>query len=764
MLERLPPLLRKHWGFDTLRPLQDEAIRAILERRDSVVVLPTGGGKSLCYQAPALLLDGVVAVISPLISLMRDQVDSLRACGVPAVQFHSGISPEELRESEQMLRDSSAKLIFTSPERLLSGGFYRQLQRAGVRTFAIDEAHCISHWGHDFRPEYRQLRQLRELFPQASLHAFTATATPQVRDDIAAELELRDPAVLVGNFDRPNLTYRVVRRSDALGQVQQVLERHAGEAGIIYCISRREVDQLAADLKSQGLNARAYHAGMSPQERHKAQDAFRTEKCDLVVATVAFGMGINRTNVRFVLHVGMPKSIEHFQQETGRAGRDGLEAECVLLYSPGDPIKWKRLAEKSVENSEAEVPPEFIASQHRHIDEMAGFCRPGRCRHRALVEHFGQEHTTENCGACDNCLDEFPPVPEGQTIAKKILSCVYRVQERFGQRHVVQVLRGANRDAVRKNGHDKLTTFGLLREHSDQEVGDWIQQLVTLQVLQIAEGEYPTLHLNPASWDVMHDRRTVTLWQTLPVEEETDETETAGTSTRKPRREKRSRTETVSWEGVDTGLFDALRELRKNLAAEKGLPPYLIFHDGTLRELARVRPGALSGMRLVSGIGDKKLEDFGEPFLDAINDYCGEKGISRDNTIRNIQYAAPPPAVPVRPADFDAAKRADGRINPTLQQALELFRRGTSVEETARQTGRAPSTVMQYLAEYIAQERPASIAAWVEPAVYKRVAAAARQFEFPRLKVLFESLEGKITYDQLRLVVTHVQATDPAPR
>lgn len=628
LMERLPEILRRHWGFSALRPLQEEAIRAVVERRDSVVVLPTGGGKSLCYQAPALLRDEVVAVISPLISLMKDQVDSLRACGVPAVQFHSGVSPEELRDNERAVEQGKARLLFTSPERVLTSSCQRMLKRANVRTFAIDEAHCISHWGHDFRPEYRQMRQLREIFPDASLHAFTATATPKVRDDIVAELALRDPSILTGNFDRPNLTYRVVRRTGTLEQVNEVLSRHAGEAGIIYCISRREVDQLTEQLCGQKQKALAYHAGMTPEKRHKTQDAFRAETCDLVVATVAFGMGINRSNVRFVMHTGMPKSIEHYQQETGRAGRDGLEAECVLLYSPGDPVKWKRLAEKSIEESDAEVSPEYLQSVHRHIDEMELFCRPGRCRHRHLVEHFGQKYAGESCAACDVCLDEFPPVPDSQTIAQKILSCVFRVQERFGLKHVVQVLRGGNRDAVRRNGHDKLTTFGLLREHSEKEVTDWVHQLLAQRMLEMSDGEFPTLKLNPTSWDVMKNRSTVVLWQTILAESDVS----ASVPGRgEPRRQKRSKTEAVSWEGVDSGLFEVLRELRRALASAKGLPPYMIFSDSTLRDMARVRPSKKADLRLISGIGDKKLEDYGVVFHEALERHCREKGLSRDN-------------------------------------------------------------------------------------------------------------------------------------
>ncbi|HEX2122809.1 MAG TPA: RecQ family ATP-dependent DNA helicase, partial [Thermoanaerobaculia bacterium] len=343
MIVRLLETINKHWGYSSLRPLQQEAMLAALGGRDSLVVMPTGGGKSLCYQAPAVLQPSVTVVVSPLISLMKDQVDGLRECGVPAAQMNSSQALSDLRGVERTVVSGEIKLLFVSPERLAMPHFRDLLRRANVKTFAIDEAHCISHWGHDFRPEYRQLRSIREEFPEASVHAYTATATPQVRRDIAAQLGLREPLMLVGDFDRPNLTYRVLPRHDEAKQVLDVIERHRGEAGIVYCIRRRDVDSLAEKLRRRGHNAVAYHAGLSQDERREAQDAFANERCDLVVATVAFGMGIDRSNVRFVLHTAMPKSIEHYQQESGRAGRDGLEAECVLLYSGADPMLWRSM-------------------------------------------------------------------------------------------------------------------------------------------------------------------------------------------------------------------------------------------------------------------------------------------------------------------------------------------------------------------------------------------------------------------------------------
>jgi ATP-dependent DNA helicase RecQ len=482
-LQSLMATIERHWGYRSLRPLQEHAMRAVIAGRDSLLVLPTGGGKSLCYQAPAIVRGDTTVVVSPLISLMKDQVDGLRACGVAAMQLNSSMSAEEQRRGEESLHRGDVRLLFLSPERLATAGCRRLLASAGVKRFAIDEAHCISHWGHDFRPDYRQLGELKRLFPGSSVHAFTATATRKVREDIVAQLGLDAPEVLVGNFDRANLTYRVARRGDVAAQAMECLGRHQGESGIIYCIRRRDVEDLVAVLVAQGVRALAYHAGMTPPQRKKTQDAFREERCDVVVATVAFGMGIDRSNVRYVLHTGMPKSIEHYQQETGRAGRDGLEAECTLLYSPSDAITWQRMFDKSVAESEAPVDPEYIRSVERHVAEMDGYCRRRRCRHRALVEYFDQQYAPANCEACDVCLGDALPVPDGHTIAKKILSCVARLKEQYGVAYVISVLRGDRSELIYQRGHNGLSTYALLAEQEKADLRDWIEQLIDQQVL-----------------------------------------------------------------------------------------------------------------------------------------------------------------------------------------------------------------------------------------------------------------------------------------
>jgi ATP-dependent DNA helicase RecQ len=725
MLDRLKQLIQEHWGISALRPLQEPAMRAALDGRDSLVVLPTGGGKSLCYQAPPLVNGDLTVVVSPLISLMKDQVDGLRACGVPAVQIDSTLTDDQRRSHAGEIQQGLVRLVFVSPERLAMPQFQAFLQRVGEARFAIDEAHCISHWGHDFRPEYRQLNLLKDLFPKASVHAFTATATERVRQDIVSQLKLRQPELLVGDFDRPNLTYRVVARErDYVRQVLDVIVRHKGEGGIVYCIRRRDVDDLSSMLLGAGVRARPYHAGLDGGQRKAAQEAFINEQVDVIVATVAFGMGIDRSNVRFVLHAAMPKSVEHYQQESGRAGRDGLEAECVLLFGGGDLMTWKRIIERSAAEADEPVDPLFVPNALKHVEEMARYCRTAGCRHKALVECFGQRFGKGGCSACDRCLDGFDAVPESQVIAQKILSCVARVQESFGINHVIDVLRGSGNIKVMKSAHDKLSTFGLMRGESEGQVRDWINQLIDREALWLEQREqYSILRLNESSWEVMKGDQPVRLVRAAKLD-----------------RVKRSKAETVSWDGVDTELFESLRELRKKLADERKVPPFVIFSDATLRELARHRPSTRERMRQIYGIGEAKLASFGGIFLERIANYCSQHSVTLDVE-----------AVPV------AEERAAG---PTInaRRAFALFRAGASLERVIKETGMSAGTVCRYLCDYILTEKPRSLAPWINEGRYQQIAAAAREHGTERLKPIFVALGEKASYDEIRIVVTSMQA------
>ena len=610
----LRDLLARYWGYRDFLPLQREAIDAVLSGRDSLVVLPTGGGKSLCFQLPALVdrpSRGIGLVVSPLISLMKDQVDGLVASGVPAAALNSSLGADE---RDRVLRDLDAgtcRLLYVSPERLAGEGgdrFRARLRAWGVSFVAVDEAHCISHWGHDFRPEYRQLAVLRDEFPGVSTHAFTATATVRVRHDIISQLALHDPAVLVGSFDRPNLVYRVLPRTDLKDQILKILGRHPNEAGIIYCISRREVEAMAAWLNGLGHRALPYHAGLADDERRRNQEEFLDERVDVMVATVAFGMGIDRSNIRFVIHAGAPRSLEHYQQESGRAGRDGLEAECVLIHSGADFLKWRQILESNGELSE---------SAQVLLREMERYAGGTRCRHRCLVEYFGQQHPKESCDACDWCLHELERIADPLTLARKILSAVARLHQRFGVGHVVSVLRGRKTEQVTSRRHDEISTFGLLEDMPDQELRGYIDQLTEQGLLLRTRDEYPVLRLSETGVAALKGDATVALYrQPHPV---------AGR-----KRGLKPSVEAASWEGVDRGLFEHLRQHRLDVARERGVPPYVIFHDNTLRELARWRPSSAAALRRIYGIGARKADDLGPGVLHVIQTYCDERGLSQD--------------------------------------------------------------------------------------------------------------------------------------
>lgn len=603
--ERVRSVLQKYWGFDELRPLQEEAITAGIERRDSLVVLPTGGGKSLCYQVPPAVEGRTDIVVSPLIALMKDQVDGLRSCGYPAAALHSGVPPEAIRAIEQEMVAGKYRLIFVTPERLLTPRFLQLVEKAGIRTFAVDEAHCISHWGHDFRPEYRQLAGIRERFPGACLHAYTATATDRVRTDIVEQLRLASPKILVGTFDRPNLTYRVVPKVETKRQVLDVLARHPREAAIVYCLSRQDTQNLSAWLEARDVRVAHYHAGLSPEDRRRTQEAFSEERLDVIVATVAFGMGIDRSDVRCVIHAAIPKSVEHYQQETGRAGRDGLEAECVLLYSPADVMRLESLLRR---NEDGDRTDERSAAEQTLLEAMRKFAMQLCCRHRALSEYFGQPYPKPACGACDFCLDEVEGVEDGTVVAQKILSCVARTGERFGAMHVVDVVVGAETARIRQWKHDALSTYGLLRDVPRKAVISMLHQLVDQGLLERTSGDRPVLRLNDRSWEVLRGHLAVRL--------------------RRPKEGKvaKTRFDVESWEGVDRGLFESLRELRRQLAEERNVPPYVIFADAALRDMARLRPTSAAGFAAIRGVGEKKLKDLGPPFLQRIRSYCEEKG------------------------------------------------------------------------------------------------------------------------------------------
>ena len=615
--------LNRHWGYEQFRPNQEDAMNCVLDDRDSVVVLPTGGGKSLCYQAPAVCRDGLAIVVSPLISLMKDQVDSLRTSGIPAAFINSSQTQNERQRVAEAVRDGELRLLYIAPERLVQDRTIEFLKNANVSFFAIDEAHCISEWGHDFRPEYRALKMLRKHFPGVALHAYTATATEQVRADIIKQLKLKKSKMIVGSFDRPNLFFRAERMDDRIAQVREILRRHKRESGIIYCTSRKAVDELSELLNAQGFRTLPYHAGMDAEERSRNQEAFIQESCDTIVATVAFGMGIDKSNVRYVIHCGMPKSLENYQQESGRAGRDGLDADCILFYSMGDYARWKaNIEEGSAKNR---------AASYDTLRAMVNYCTGVRCRHRSLVEYFGQDFGAESCSACDVCTGELDVVDGAQVIGQKILSSVVRQGQRYGGEYTAMVLKGSRDKRVRGNGHDRLSTWGILEDQPVQTIRDWIEQLVSQDFL-VRTGEYSILNIGERGGELLRGEVTPTLLRT------------SDSQTRLSKQVTRQKT---SWEGVDRNLFDDLRILRHDLAAEAGVPAYVVFTDETLRQLARLQPATLAEMRAVHGVGDKRLADYGEAFLACIANYADQVSGSSENEGRETSNPSTAPIAEV---------------------------------------------------------------------------------------------------------------------
>jgi len=595
--------LKRCFGYTAFRPLQEEIIRDSLAGRDVFALLPTGGGKSLCFQLPALVRPGLTVVISPLIALMKDQVDSLRANGVAATFLNSSLADDERRARWRGLNAREYRLLYVSPERLLAGSLADDLNRWGVRCIAVDEAHCISEWGHDFRPEYRQLGAFREKLSDIPFMALTATATERVRADILKQLGLREPAVYVASFNRPNLNYRIEPRQSGGKQVLAFLKSRPADAGIVYCASRNGADSLAQKLAAEGVKAVPYHAGLDAATRARHQEQFLRDEVRVVCATIAFGMGINKPNVRFVVHHDLPKNIEGYYQETGRAGRDGLPGDCVLLFSPGDVMKQTAFIEEKTDPREQAIARE-------QLQQMVHYAESGECRRVSLLRYFGEVYPLPNCGACDNCLSPRLTF-DGTVAAQKFLSCVYRIRQRSGfgtgLNHVVNVLTGSDSEQVRRWGHHEITTFGIGHEYARNEWGAIGRELVRLGYVRQGTGQFPTIELTPEGLAVLKERRPVTLTRPREV----------------PRAAKSRRSGEIE---CDELLFEKLRQLRKRLADDQGVPPYIVFGDVTLREMAREYPESEAALREISGVGETKLRVYGDVFLDEIREHCRLNG------------------------------------------------------------------------------------------------------------------------------------------
>ncbi len=586
--------LKQYFGYTTFHPLQEDIINDVLNDKDVLVLMPTGGGKSLCYQLPAIMRDGITVVISPLIALMKDQVDGLRKNGVKAVFINSSLNDAEIQNVRKELLDQQVKILYVAPERIKLASFLPFLKQLKLSMFAIDEAHCISEWGHDFRPDYRQLKILRKEFPSVPVIALTATAVPAVREDILTHLNLTTAKTYLASFNRQNLFYQVQPKQNSYKQLLTYLENHRNDSGIIYCFSRNGTESLAEKLVTDGFKALPYHAGLDAATRSRHQEKFINDDVSIIVATIAFGMGINKSNVRFVVHYDLPKNIEGYYQETGRAGRDGLPADCILFFGYGDIIKIEHFLEQKPDAKERE-----IASAK--LKELVKYAESRLCRRKILLHYFGENSTVLNCGNCDNCLNTRDMI-DGTIIAQKILSCVSRTGQRFGMNYIIDVLLGNPTDKILHNQHGELKTFGVGKEYKKRDWQRFVRELISLGVMDIHDEPYPIIKLNDLSMRILKGEKVLL---TNPEHQSTliDKGEESASP--------------------DKNLFEQLRLLRKDLADAERVPPYLIFSDLTLKELASKQPMDVSSLSTITGMGQVKLRRYGNIFLEEIQKYVG---------------------------------------------------------------------------------------------------------------------------------------------
>jgi ATP-dependent DNA helicase RecQ len=706
----LIPTLKQFFGFTSFRPLQEEIIRDAMNDRDVFALLPTGGGKSLCFQLPALLRPGLTVVVSPLIALMKDQVDALQAAGVAATFLNSSLNAGESRARLRGLHDGEYRLLYVAPERLMLSGFLNDLQRWQVNLLAVDEAHCISEWGHDFRPEYRQLAELRSMFPKVPCMALTATATERVRTDIVQHLKLRSPGRYVASFNRPNLTYRVLAKVKPYDQTLDFIRARPRESGIVYCQSRKSAETVAERLNADGVPARPYHAGLAAGERSHHQELFLRDEVRVICATIAFGMGINKPNVRFIIHYDLPKNIEGYYQETGRAGRDGLPGECLLLFSAGDVVKQNQFIDEKPNPKEQQIARD-------QLHQMVHYAETAVCRRRELLRYFGEQFREENCSACDNCLSPRATF-DGTLAAQKLLSCVYRIREKndfgVGLNHILEVLTGADTEKIRRWNHHQLSTYGIGKEHSRAEWAVIGRELIRLGFLRQTNDKFSVFELTSEGRATLSRRQTVTL--TRPV----TAPEPAG----------RKRAGEISCDEV---LFERLRQLRKRLADERNVPAYIILSDVALRQMARDYPSDERALARISGMGEKKLREFGAALLAEIAAHLA--GNSRQ----------------IFADDSFNAPSAKPHLNDTARATLQAFRAGETVPQIAERRKLAVTTIYGHLSTAIEAGETIDLKRFLTSEQEKQIAAAFAQTGFANLVGAKELLGDKFEYGLLRI-------------
>ena len=708
MLEQL----KAYFGFDRFLPLQEEIITKVLAKRDTLVLMPTGGGKSLCYQLPALRLKGLTLVVSPLIALMKDQVDGLGANGVPAGLLNSTLAAQEASQVQDQARQGKIKILYVAPERLALPGFQRFLQSLDVSLIAIDEAHCISEWGHDFRPDYRNLKSLRRDFPGVPVIALTATATEPVREDIINQLGLDKPEIFISSFNRPNLTYTIQPKTEPLGSLLHLLEKHQGGSAIIYRFSRKATEETALELSERGFSALPYHAGLERDLRRETQEKFIRDQVQIVVATIAFGMGIDKPDVRLVVHYDLPKTVEGYYQETGRAGRDGLPSDCVLFYSYGDRSKQEYFISQIEDDDERE-------KAHNKLDQVLALCDLQTCRRAYLMEYLGESWPQTNCGGCDICLlprEEF----DATEIAQKILSTVIRTGERFGVNYLVDVLRGSANKAVRTRGHHELPVFGISRDVDSDDLKEMLRSLVTNGLLAQNGGDYPTLGVSQRGHKFLKNREKLILTrpkQAAPVRQVAfpGDRETA----------------------YDTKLFDELAALRLEIATDREVPAYQIFGNKSLQQMAFHMPQNELEFSKISGVGDAKLRDFSERFLEVINEYVEATG--QPAAVNRVPVSAP-------------KKRVRG-ISMSIRETKDLVAQGLSFEEVAEQRGISETTIRSHLERFIQEGGQVDLGHLMPPEDRRtKIAAAFKEMGEARLTPVREFLGDDYTWGELAVV------------
>jgi ATP-dependent DNA helicase RecQ len=717
-------ILKSVFGYEDFISTQAQVIHNVLAGRDTLAVMPTGGGKSLCYQVPALIFQGLTVVVSPLISLMQDQIQQLQQNGVAAALLNSMLSADEYRRNKDLIRNGQAKLLYVAPETLLKPGLMDLLASARVACLAVDEVHCVSEWGHDFRPEYRRLSEVRRRLAQAVCLALTATATHQVRQDIKACLELDQAAECIAGFDRPNLFLKVALKDQAYAQCLAAIHGQTGQPGIVYCATRRQVDRLSAALVADGISALPYHAGLPDTQRQLHQQRFSRDDIQVMVATVAFGMGIDKSNVRFVIHFDLPKNIESYYQEIGRAGRDGARSDCLLLYSYGDIHKVKYMISQMA-TSRQRVANLMLTAMLRYVESDV-------CRRKVLLEYFGDSYEASNCGMCDICLAEEKPTEDLTVAAQKLLSCVKRTSESFGVAHVIDVLRGSQSSKVMRLGHEKLSTYGIGREYSHRQWRQLARQLLH-QGLMTQDMAHGALRLTPQAWELFRGQR---------VFQGTLETETGVAKERNQISQKAQSTE----QDFDAALFEILRRKRKALADEARVPPFVIFSDKTLMEMAAWFPQSLEGFLQIHGIGQAKAQKYGDAFVTLIRQYCAENGIAEGRR----PGLATAQAQPLSDRSQPQTKRRHVEIG-------EAYNHGESIHQLMERYNVKRQTIVNHLYTYWRDDHPLRYDRLLDETsldaeAQKRVLAVFESLGCDALSPVYQALHQSVGYDDLHIL------------